>query len=696
MTATMTRLDLSCPLPWPKNEGCLASTSYTHHQSSPIASRLFGSEDHNVSSLIPETVQITTNNGEGSSVPKYTTWIQDRYNETLWLGEHHSPLSSFLSHFIHLQNTIGSAQKIAEALRPLIRSRAQIRKRFSGTIDGSGGWSDKAKLVACIDGKGSIDDNDKDESERLVVRNALKSGSAKVVTKELQESKRQGIGSFGKLWIDAIETRELQLQVMVLLCLLQLNAENPDLFKISKSIVKDEENNTSPSQVKRRKRKAEKSTRWTGVGSIFPWQMGKPTTSNNSKDKLSSSESLSDPEALSKQFEGMIDLLCLRVATTNISLSMEKNGSNQEGVPPTTDMNIPSSPKSNSILTPRKIPRTPGESPAALARRRQAAGHAVIIPPFGSEGRRKESRDERDVLQWFCNLIEAHFAKSLPRQCGTLRSRCFISTAITPAKRSTSSKQMSRNSTEPSRRPSNNDVMSNTGSDSLAVPSQIAPVGALQRSLLNEDKSRFQRTQSFAAAKRKSTWDAREVSVRKRWERSQSVGPSSTNGMNATQNVILQPNKQPIQQPAQVIRRKEISTKDGKERNTFTLVLDTPSKPRPVQHLPIRRKTTNTNSFSQLPIITDRPQSISGSNWHRSESQPAITSSSSDALFGSLSTNAILKPNINTINNDEDEDLDNGMENLDESLRQAFDEEDDEDDFDPDPTDVFGTAYSDW
>lgn len=705
MTAIHTRLDLSCPLPWPKSEKCIASTSYTPFHSSPIARRPAGCEKD---ALAPERLQDSSTDVKSHSlVSDATAWIQDRYNETLWLGEHHSSLSSFLSHFAHLQNTLDSAQQTAEALRPLIRSRAQIRQRFSGINDeGLSGWSDKNKLVACIE------ENDRDTTERSVVSKALKSGAAKIVAKELQESKKEGIGSFGKLWIDAIETRELQLQVMVLLYLLQLNAENPDLFKMSKSNAKDEENNTSPSQVKRRKRKAEKSHRWTGVGSIFPWQMGKPTTITNSKDLTPASESLSDPETLLKQFEGMIDLLCLRVATTNTFLNMKQDGTREEAVQTRTDANALTSPKSKSEVTPRKVPQTPGESPAALARKRQAAGHAVIIPPFGSEGRKKDNRDERDVLQWFCNLIETHFAKALPRQCGTLRSRCFISTSVTPAKRLTSSSRqtvksddirtkMSRGSVEPSRRPSNNDMPS-IGGDSLTVPSQNGPTGALQRSLLNEDKSRFQRTQSFAAAKRKSTWDAREVSVRKRWERSQSVGPS-TNGIPATQILAaaasnpLQNSKQPIQQPAHVIRRKETSTKDGKERNTFTLVLDTPSKPRPVQQLPIRRKTVNTNSFSQMPIMKDLLQSKSGTAWSRSESQPVFTSSS-DSLFDSLSSNApILKHNTSTTNKDEEEeDFDNGMEILDESLRQAFDEEDDEDEFDTDPTDIFGTVYSDW
>lgn len=511
MTELQTRLDLGCPFHWPKNETPVASTSTSH--------------------LVPEN------------------WIRDRYNETLWLGEHHSPLSAFLSHVTHLQHK-GSAQNTAEALRPLIRSRAQIRQRFSSMPDGTsedpdrtGGWSDKAKLVACLEGR--IDHNDYEASERSIVSNALRSGAAKVVAKELQESKKSGIGSFGKLWIDAIETRELQLQVMVLLCLLRLNAENPDLFKVNKSIAKDEENGTSPSSVKRRKRKAEKSQRWTGVGSIFPWQMGKPMTSTSSKYASSSSESLSDPEVLSKQFEGMIDFLCLRVATTNISLSTEQDGSNEEEVSKRAEMNTPESPTSQSSVTPRKVPQTPGESPAALARKRQAAGHAIVIPPFGSEGRRKESRDERDVLQWFCNLIESHFAKTLPRQCGTLGSRCFISTAATPAKRSLSSRQNdSRTNTNDSRAKS---------ADSRTTES----VGALQRSLLRED---FQRTQSFAAAKQKSTWDAREVSVRKRWERSQSVG-SSISAVDRQE--IRQPSKQPVEQPVQVI------------------AFDTPSKPRP-------------------------------------------------------------------------------------------------------------------
>ncbi|PWN38235.1 uncharacterized protein FA14DRAFT_177508 [Meira miltonrushii] len=542
-----TRLDLGCPFTWPAS---VASITLTNDQ-----------EQHNASPLIPEN------------------WIQLRYNESLWLGEHHTPLSAFLSHVSHLQHTC-STQNTAEALRLLIRSRAEVRQRFSGTADGTSGWSDKDKLLACIDAKGTIDQPD---SERAIVCNALKSGPAKVVAKELQESKESGIGSFGKLWIDAIETRELQLQVMVLLSLLQLNAENPDLSKMNKSIEKDGESSSSPSSVKRRKRKAEKSQRWTGVGSIFPWQMGKPPTSTGSKETNPSSESLSDPEVLSKQFEGIVDFLCLRVATTNISSSI----------------------------------------------------------PFGSEGRKKESKDDRDVLQWFCYLIETHFAKALPRQCGTLRSRCFISIAATPAKRSRQKD-------------------SRTKSDDPRAKSVDArpkeSVGALQRSLLRENS---QRTQSFAAAKRKSTWDAREVSVRKRWERSQSVG-SSINGVDRQDGMAYQQSiKQPVQQPAQVI------------------ALSTPSKPRQVQHLPTRRKTMNTNGFSQM---TDGKQKISGTNWHRSESQPVLTSSA-DSIFG---------PSMNTNDNDEEEDT--GMENLDESLRQAFD--DDDDDLNTDP--IFGTGYSDW
>lgn len=139
-----------------------------------------------------------------------SSWLSRRYAETLWLGEHHSPLVGFLKHVAHLESRSSSPFAAMQDLRTLLRTRAQIRQRFSdGTDDGAAGYASRHKLLAILDGATLDDGGSTQEAiEEHVIRSALSAGPANVVTNECRSSKQNALGRLGRLWNSAIETRE--------------------------------------------------------------------------------------------------------------------------------------------------------------------------------------------------------------------------------------------------------------------------------------------------------------------------------------------------------------------------------------------------------------------------------------------------------------------------------------------------------
>lgn len=353
---------------------------------------------------------------------------------------------------------------------------------------------------------------------------------------------------------DDFESR-LQLQVLVILAILKLSVEHPQLTSAAEEReevkLQDQEQKAEvpsndergrphdqvqegppvaspPAAVQKRKRKAEKARRWTGGGSIFPWQMSRADGGRKrAANTAASLETANDTESLSKRFESCIDALCLRVATTSTSLDFDDR-----------EVRTATVPQSENMLG------------SPVEHKRLRAARQVIVPPFGSQGRQQNGKEEeRDVMQWLCcAVIEPYFSSALPRQCGIVRSRCFVpsttTTGLTPLrpanKRHKAASARARGSGEKDHHSvKRKEKAQGIRERGLAQAKSTGDVlnakehapdtdkSRLQRSLMDEGSGNLKRLQELQAARRRSTWDAREVSVRRRWDRSQSAGPGT-------------------------------------------------------------------------------------------------------------------------------------------------------------------------
>lgn len=374
----------------------------------------------------------------------------------------------------------------------------------------------------------------------------------------------------------------------------------------------------------------DRAQRWTGRGVLFPWQLDRAALGIKKDNRLGMKESdlPFDVEGLSKRFEDLIDALCLRIATKNMTVDMFRKDvkvswpqgepelrSNKSGAPfvnstmemlrqgdsshsggnPSSVQGVLELSNKEAANLSHSMPQTPGKASDPIS-----SEIHVIVPPFGSYGRLRDSReDEKDIVQWLCcAVVEPFFSKSLPRQCGIIRSRCFVpSTASMPTPLRPSDRRRQHNTTKRTTDKSSSmhhksDENHSTKDRGVAqrkgsLTSKSAP--QLQKALMDEDKKNLKRSKTLLAAKRQTTWDAREVHVRRRWDRSVSFGscvlgstPSEQNGelLEAfSKKPTLLPGDFPSEQTSRpFVRTQSEAASPFVRRSSQVLAMETPAK----------------------------------------------------------------------------------------------------------------------
>lgn len=223
-------LDLDCPIPWRQNGSAGTSMPQLHRAGSPVGKSprpaLSGSAvsispmtggASSAQSLQPSLLSPVRKAEVPSQDSSPQTWIQRRYYETLWLGEHHSSLDSFLQSVAHMLHGAQSPSKTAAELKKLLRTRHDMRARFS--IDTGLASRQRFRKLLALNNEAcnfGIDERQDQlrcisSTERPVVQLALSSGPAALVAAEVlraDSASADHLGSLGMLWISAIETRE--------------------------------------------------------------------------------------------------------------------------------------------------------------------------------------------------------------------------------------------------------------------------------------------------------------------------------------------------------------------------------------------------------------------------------------------------------------------------------------------------------
>lgn len=229
---------------------------------------------------------------------------------------------------------------------------------------------------------------------------------------------------------------------MLLLFLLRLSAEHPPpapsspqthstCIASSNGISPPADRSTEEAEVerpKKRKRKIDKPRRYIGPGVQiegaddspgFPWDrraVRETVAPHASPGWSNSEESGTEPEALNRRLEALMDRLCLKQVTASLSLDLDLSyslASGSQGQEQTQD-------------------GSQGQSQAQIA-----TAHEEAQLLFGSAGRPIDPHDEHDELQWFCaDIVQPMFGSSLPHQCAAIRNKCFVPgvSTITPSR----------------------------------------------------------------------------------------------------------------------------------------------------------------------------------------------------------------------------------------------------------------------
>ncbi|CEH18096.1 hypothetical protein CBOM_04521 [Ceraceosorus bombacis] len=246
-------------------------------------------------------------------------------------------------------------------------------------------------------------------------------------------------GSKARRWIQAMQAREIQLQALLLLCLLRISVDHPIVETVAPppaeracstanqaaasqelggslthadgqvkvSGVGSKQNDDRLKRKTKRKRK-DAARRWTaGLGSSagFPWA-GQTSTISPRTPGGTNPSALSlgtDAAALAHRFEAVAERLALLGVTTSLSMELGLG------------------------LTPSR-PSASRNTPT-MVRSRGAQ--------FGSAARPKEPEDTRDDLQWLWqDVMKPYFGAKLPRQVAFVRARAFATSyaANTPAR----------------------------------------------------------------------------------------------------------------------------------------------------------------------------------------------------------------------------------------------------------------------
>ncbi|PWN54026.1 hypothetical protein IE53DRAFT_359517 [Violaceomyces palustris] len=424
------------------------------------------------------------------SVQSVGTQIRQRYYESLYLGEFHSPLSSFLDQLSRLTATGHDSrnyQALAGILRPLLTSQANLSSKYRHAIPDLLHQTCGGKVPG---GPGMLD-----EYEAAMIRRALNSGPGTSVRDQVVDNIKSDQGSKHtakviNAWIKAMENRDTSAPSRC-----EAGKNKDQSAEVSASV--QEKRSPAEEGPKKRKRKPELPKRWSGSDSFFPWdRRSRNQTSEDPLELLNEVHHLEKendigPESLNKRLESLSDRACLSIVTGSLSDEL------------TQELDFLCDESSH---------------PAKEGYARSEA--KVSLPSFGSSSRPgKSESDERDEMQWLLSdVIEPFFSQSLPRQCSALRSKCYVpgsgATPSRPTLGPSTSKQPER------------DELAKTETD-LAAKGAASRARARDRAqnrprlkdalqLEEENKS----VRGLSASNRKDLAKNREVSMNRKFSRS--------------------------------------------------------------------------------------------------------------------------------------------------------------------------------
>ncbi|CAO1625713.1 unnamed protein product [Parajaminaea phylloscopi] len=513
------------------------------------------------------------------------------YLECLWLGEHHFPLTTFPQAFDRLPRAFNgdggalTAAKVSlDALATLLRGRDALQRKYRTEIPAAlGQAADPNRLESYMSESLSAAPGI-DRCELGLIVKALQSGAGAAVAAEMRsklsppapqlELQDEELGQpltvapsepplrSSKLqveWLNAIERRELSLQLLIVLEILRLLAEQPALLASScpptkveqpgtgskfavdeaksqgsaltsqpasshLSVVGDEGGRDSSDlpgkteEPRKKKRKTAPARRWTGFPTAFglnpassldepvlgfPWQktpaqpLQTPTEGSLLDDDDDVHALVRDAERLHKLYEAIADRLSMRIITAELAKDVAAIGDLTE--------------------------EAPTDAPA------QARPSASSTPLFGTSARKRDERDERDEMYFLCSdIVEARFSRILPRQCAVLRARSTvhsIHSGMTPKAtrnpgsqaEAQSDRRASRHELELARARRESDLSSRSDAaearNRQREARRLSQRPDLRDVLVTEQKERQSRASSVAADAERSR---REVSVKRR------------------------------------------------------------------------------------------------------------------------------------------------------------------------------------
>ncbi|KAN0062715.1 hypothetical protein ACQY0O_004910 [Thecaphora frezii] len=625
----------------------------------------------------------------------YSLWTT--YNDALWLGEAHTSLADFVRHVERLKavNRPDLSHLVAQ-LGLMLRTRSAIRQRFDPQAAAALATS---ILLPTDPPLQSRLDEIYPRGEARSVRAALKGGPAAKVAADLDEAAhaqfdrsgaqqltpRDAQSVSGMLkhdpdsslcrWLKAIESRELQLQLLVTLILLKIIAQHSGCIEIAKRrLVQAGADAATPARLsrqasseevssdplgggvevrpKKRSRKPENPKRWDAEldaelqDDHFLWHKKKSSRKGRGEEIMqgdgkesvleTTSSAAIEPEHLNRRLEALVDVLCLDQITASLRSDLGDFLSDLGG-----DLSIVSQDDAGSLRT------QPAAKPVA----------------FGTAARQKDANDALDDVQWLCKaVVEPCFGSALPRQCSLLKGKCFVPSGpgASPTRRSV----VKHRSFES--QPADQGTKMRRSRSRLSSTTR-APPRPLLRDALEQEEAVGRRSRAGGTTDSQSLLGrGREVSMDRRFARSASAGSAilaahfGGSQLHDSQNLSVagaDDREAPVRafitgrtgkRKSEAVRRSDpvglptTQTLRGSEPKSAatepverqTLVLSTPSKARTVFHRPVSRPINFASQARPAPFGSAIPSSSSSSSvsssslsskmaFRRSESQPS-------------------------------------------------------------------------
>nr|CDI55272.1 hypothetical protein BN887_04959 [Melanopsichium pennsylvanicum 4] len=392
------------------------------------------------------------------------------YAECLWLGEFHTGLSHFLDCIDRLKLSY-KPEDILTGLCLLVKSNSAISRRHRAT----------ACELPHVDRR-DTDTHDMgvpyaSEYEKKLIQFAIQKIDTGNASSQLASGEAN---SLRDRWISSMESREIQLQILVTMCLLQIVSQEPRALELARAWIAGESapiltKDTATSmpagatqgnesvQPRKRSRKLEKARRWRGKrphsdsNDVFAWNQSvrRRLATDSSHDDGENGEAevlelegedVLTVDHLSKRLEALVDILCLRQVAEGVGSEVADLLSDMSSETTGSDRN------------------DQGKSTARANR-------------FGSSVRKLVEDDDRDDAQWLCSsVVEPHFEASLPRQCCLFRSKCFVSLQSRTPGRPTKSNRTGSMGSPPSRAVKRSASIATAGSIGLLTGSGLSDV----------------------------------------------------------------------------------------------------------------------------------------------------------------------------------------------------------------------------